>query len=398
MLCLAFVFLPIVAVAQRIEPGSLQSVGVEVDLWQRALLHRMADSVHHGAFELIDSLLRSTGKIEVIHRNEHGLLALLRGDRPGRRLALRSEVALVDTLQIAPYVSQLHGRLLNWYHAESALLLGAAKMLAQMQETLRGDIYFVFEAHEARECGSAHALAQAQPLQRVEAVYSLALEAGGQGGVVGLLPTGEVSPAEDGFRLQLIGRGGDGASPEQCADAIVASAALVGALQTLVSRGAPPREATTLTIGRIEAGESAKRIASRALLEGTVYTRSISERERMSAGIHSMGEGLARAYGVAWRCDYARGAQPLRNDGKLTDAARIAAEKAVGKGAVRRRGEIHQGVCLSGFASLAPLCIYTVSAEDIGEGSRRGPYVSQATLVSGLKVEVQLALEFLGRR
>lgn len=396
--CVAFIFLPLLAVAQRVEPGSLQTVSVEVEMWQRALLRREADSAQRGQLDLIDSLLRGTGKIEVLQRGEQGLLALLRGDRPGRRVALRAEVGPVDTLQIAPYVSQRHGRLLNWRHAESALLLGVAKILAQMQETLRGDIYFIFEVHEARECSSARALAGAQALQRVEAVYSLALEAGGQGGIVGLLPAGEVSPAEDGFRLQLLGRGGDGALPEQCADAVVAGSALVGALQTLVSRGASPRAATTLTIGRIQAGESAKRVASRALLEGTVYTRSASERDRMAAGIRTMGEGIARAYGVALRSDYAHGAQPLRNDGELTEAAHVAAEKAVGKRAVRRRGEIHQGVCLSGYASLAPLCLYTVSAEDTDGAARVGPYVSQATIAIGLKVEVQLALEFLGRR
>lgn len=398
--CCVFLFslFPAEGLAQRMDQVSLQSVSGEVDAWQREMLRRMRNEADgNRPLSLIDSVLRSTGTIDIVSSSASGLVALLRGDRPGRRVALRAVVAPIDSALFRQF-TPCDGCLLNWRHAESALLLGTAKLLASMQGTLRGDVYFIFQVDTKGGCGGAEGLSALGYLQRVEAIYSMALEAGEVEGIVSLLRAGEVSPAEDFFQISVYGRGGNGASPDRGVDALVAGAALVGTLQTLVSRGASPWESTVVNVGRFAAGESVATVASRAHVEGVTYTWNGAERERVEAGVRAKVDGVAKAYGVAVRLNYEKGAKPLRNDGQLTEVVRVAAVKAVGKMAVRTRGVLDQGENLSCYASVAPLCMFTLSAGKMTEERTAEPYVSVNGVMGGLKVGVQLALEFLGRR
>lgn len=398
MLGVFLVWLPGVIMAQHSSEGSLQMVSAAADGWQRELYRLMRGGEAQLSLAFVDSVLGSREHIEIVSRSEQGVVARLRGDRPGRRIALRAVISPMDAMQKAPHFVPQRGQLLGWHHAESALLLGAAKMLELMQGSLRGDVYFIFEMNAGKgACESAEVLARVKELQRVEAVCSMALEAEVPDGSVGILPEGVVSPTEDYFKLLLYGREGDGATPERCADALVAGAALVGVLQTLVSRGAAPHEATVVNVGKMAAGESARLVAGQALLEGAVYTHSIAERKRVELGIREQADGIAKAYGVAVRCDYVKGPSPLRNDGKLIGVVQSAAVKAVGKNAVRQRGSVNRGETLSCYASVAPLCLFTIGAGDVSEVGAT-PYVPLTTMMGALKAETQLILEFLERR
>src|SRR6185437_1799127 len=109
---------------------------------------------------------------------------------------------------------------------------------------------------------------------------------------------GPIFAFADAFVIELRGGGGHGAIPHQVADPIVASAELIVALQTLVSRESPPIEPAVLTIGSIHGGTAPNIIPSRVELHGTLRVFDPALRERLLARLRQVLDGVAATFRV----------------------------------------------------------------------------------------------------
>lgn len=202
-----------------------------------------------------------------------GTIAYLKGTEGNKTVAYRADIdALsVDEQTGIEYCSTKHGFMHACGHdGHTAILLGFARYAAEHQENIKNNLLFIFQPAEEGP-GGAEPIVNAGILEKykVDNIFGLhiypeieeskvACRAGAM-----MAQTGE-------FDINIKGRSAHGAMPHKGSDALLAAAATVTALNTVVSRNVDPLEPAVLTIGRMESGERRNVIAGEAILEGTM--------------------------------------------------------------------------------------------------------------------------------
>ncbi len=190
-----------------------------------------------------------------------GVRGLLRGRKPGKTIALRADM---DALPIqeesdAPYRSANPGLMHACGHdAHTAMLLGAAMLLAEHRKDLDGNVVFIFQP--AEEIGEgAKKLVEEGVLAGVDGIVGIHVSSSLDSGTFHYRP-GPFMAAGDFFDVKITGKGGHGAMPHLAVDPITIAANAVIALQTLVSREVDPIESAVVSICKMEAGGKAYNI------------------------------------------------------------------------------------------------------------------------------------------
>lgn len=296
-------------------------VGIEdeIILWRRHIhAHPELGYEEHETAAFVAQKLRSFG-IEV-HEGVGGtsVVGVLRGAKPGRCVALRADM---DALPIQeetelPFVSQNPGCMHACGHdGHTAMLLGAARVLAGMQSELQGVVKFIFQS--AEECsprGGAIPLIEAGVMEnpKVDFVFALHLWPEVPFGKVGI-KAGPLMSASDRIQVNVTGRGGHGAAPHAAIDSVVVASHIVTALQSIVSRQMNPLEPVVVTIGRFIAGQRHNVIAPTAYLDGTVRTQNEAVRHGLPQKISQLVESIAAGFGASASVEYEFGYPTLHN-------------------------------------------------------------------------------------
>jgi len=282
-----------------------------------------------------------------------GVIGKLRLGASDRAIGLRADMdALpVDELNGFAHRSQHPGCMHACGHdGHTAMLLGAAEALAAGAADFDGSVYFIFQPAEEHEGGGRvmveQGLFEQHPMQ---AVYGLHNWPGLPVGQLAVMP-GPVMAGTDRFGIIVTGRGGHAAMPRQAADTVVAGAALVQALQTLVSRNSDPLEPTVLSVTRFHAGHADNVLPEAAQLGGTVRSFSPEQQALMEEGMGRICAGVAATYGVAVALDYQRGYPPTVNS--AAEAALCHEVAAAVLGAENVRGDLRPSMGAEDFAYL----------------------------------------------
>lgn len=261
----------------------------------------------------------------------HGITAELYGGRPGPIIAIRAEM---DALPIQEetglsFASSRPGVMHACGHdAHTAMLLGAAMLLRGQQ--FAGTVRFLFQAAEEVNAG-AKAMIQDGALNGVDEIYGLHNLPTLSAGMVAT-KFGSLMGSVDRIEITVEGRGGHGAIPDQSVDPVVCSAAMVTALQTVVSRELSPFEPSVITIGSIRAGEANNVIPQRAELTGTVRTFDPRVQETMAARIERIVTQTAEAYRCKADLRYIRQVPVLVNDDVCVRHVESVCDRTIGAG------------------------------------------------------------------
>ncbi|MCD7953015.1 MAG: amidohydrolase [Synergistaceae bacterium] len=265
-----------------------------------------------------------------------GVSALLRGGLPGPVVALRADMdALSITEKTAvDYASRNPGVMHACGHdGHTAMLLSAAAVLCEMKEDLPGSVRFIFQpAEEKTPRGGAQWMIEDGVLDspRVDAVLGMHLWPSLPTGEIAIQP-GAVSAASDHLTIKVSGKASHGAIPDEGIDANLAAAAVLVALQGIVSRRVPPRESAVVSIGTMNGGTKYNIIAEEAVLDGTVRTFNPSVREMMPKWIEQAAKGAAEAYGASAAVDYVKGYPSVINAPEVAEIAHEAAAAVFGE-------------------------------------------------------------------
>jgi amidohydrolase len=279
---------------------------------------------------LIAERLRALG-LEVRHPvAKTGVLAVLKGGKPGPAVALRADI---DALPVqekndVPYRSEVPGvKHACGHDAHTAMLLGAAEMLAKLRAELPGSVVFLFQPAEegapAGEEGGAALMLKEGLLDspKVAAIYGLHVDPTLDAGQAGWA-SGPIFAGSDRFTLEVAGHRTHGAAPHTGLDPIPIAAELIQALQLVVSRQTDARDAKVLTIGSIHGGNRFNIVAEGVTMEGTLRTLSRATREDVIARMQRTVEGVAKAGGTTAALAFDADANPpTRNDAALTRAS-----------------------------------------------------------------------------
>jgi amidohydrolase len=264
-----------------------------------------------------------------------GVVGFIEGKQKDKVIALRADM---DALPIkeandVPYCSKNSGVMHACGHdAHSAILLGAARILNDIKESLEGSIKLIFQPSEEAFPGGAKVMIEEgvlenPPVRHVigEHVYPT-LEAG----KVGFRP-GMYMASTDEIYLTVKGKGGHAATPDLNVDPVLIASHIVVALQQLVSRMAKPWIPTVLSFGRMIADGRTNIIPNEVTLEGTLRTFDEEWRAQAHEKITQMAEHLAQSMGGHCEVRIAHGYPFVVNDDKLTAALKRYAIEYLGE-------------------------------------------------------------------
>ena len=275
-----------------------------------------------------------------------GVVALLRGGKPGKTVAIRADIdALpVQELNDVPYKSKTPGKMHACGHdVHITAAIGAAMLLAQHRESLAGNVKFLFQPAEEGP-GGAEPMIQDGALEnpRVDAIIGGHVWGSLDSGVVEVLP-GPIMASADIIRLTIHGKGGHAAHPHTSIDPIVIGSEIVSALQKIVSRQTDPTEAAVISICLFRAGDTFNVIPNSAYLEGTVRTLNNTLRQEIPKKIESVIRGITEPYGATYELDYYFGYPVTVNDPGITESVRQSAAKILGAENVRTAARASMG-------------------------------------------------------
>ncbi|MCA0969661.1 amidohydrolase [Halobacillus litoralis] len=248
----------------------------------------------------------------------NGVLATLKGGKPGKTVALRADFdALpIQELNDVSYKSKNDGVMHACGHdGHTASLLGLAEALLPFQDQLPGTIVFLHQHAEEYSPGGAKPIMDSGKLDHVDAVFGTHIWVNAPTGVI-QTSKGPFMAGADRFELTIQGKGGHGAIPHQTKDAIVIASQVVTQLQQVVSRRVDPLKTAVLSIGTFEAGHAFNIISDSARLTGTVRTFDPEVQELIIEEMEKIIKGTCVANGADYDLNYERGYPPVVNHSK----------------------------------------------------------------------------------
>ena len=349
-----------------------------------------------------------------------GVVALLRGALPGPTIMLRADMDALPVTERTdvPFrstaTSEFRGRQVGVMHAcghdaHTAILMGAAEVLAGLRERLPGTVMFVFQPAEEGvpegEQGGAPLMMQEGlfEIAKPDAIFGLHVGSLLHTGTVGLRP-GPLMAGSDFFRIIVTGRQSHGARPWAGIDPIVTAAQIVNSLQTIVSR---QTDITALpavvSIGAINGGVRHNIIPESVEMLGTMRTFSPASRQEVIDRILRVVTNVAEANGATATLAMMPAPNPVvDNDVALTQNVVASLRAALGDDAVKLIGLLTVAEDFSYYARQAPSVYYWVGITPPGQDLRTAPdnhsdrfYLDENGIAVGLKSMLHIAVDYL---
>jgi hippurate hydrolase len=297
-------------------------------------LHRNPEllyDVERTASKVADAL-RAAGVDEVVTgMGRTGVVGVIRGntDTRGRMIGLRADMdALPITEQTgAPWTSTKPGVMHACGHdGHTTMLLGAARQLAESR-AFDGTVIVIFQPAEEGGAGAKamidDGLFERFPVQEIYGLHNLPNLPLGQFAIT----PGATMASVDEIRISVEGIGGHAAFPHQTVDPITVTAALIQAVQTIVSRNVDPLKSAVVSITTINGGDAFNVIPPAITLTGTVRTLDEGIRDLVEKRLRKAVAGIADAFDAKAELKYVRSYPvTVNNAAKLENAVRAAAE------------------------------------------------------------------------
>ena len=280
-----------------------------------------------------------------------GVVAILKGGKPGPVVALRADIDALPVIERAdlPFASKeitiYKDKSTGVMHAcghdtHIAMLLGAAEVLSAVRKDLKGTVKFIFQPCEegppAGEEGGAKMMVKEGVLDnpKVDVIFGQHIASGVELGKF-TYRSGSVSAENDIFRIVVHGKQSHGAAPWSGVDPIVTASQIVVAIQTIISRNMPlVSNAAVVTVGSFQSGNRENIIPEEAVLLGTIRTLDTSMRNTIHKRLREVVEHIAASAGATADISISMEDAMLVNDPTLTESMAPTLQGIVGKGNV----------------------------------------------------------------
>ncbi len=302
-----------------------------------------------------------------------GVVGILKGAKKGRVVALRADMDALPVQEMSEveFRSGVNGVMHACGHdTHVAMLLGAARILAEHRKELQGTVKFLFQpAEEHGGRGGAMPMIEDGAMKdpKVDFVFGLHIDSTRKSGVFGM-KEGAIAAAPDTFKIRIIGRGGHGSAPHETVDPIYIAAQLILALQGVSSRMIDPVRPFVISIGAVHSGTKENIIPDEAVLDGTIRTLDEATRRRAKAKVAEVAKGVCRTFGARAEVQFEKDAYPVTvNDAKATEGAERVLRRIPGT-KVKRIEAILGGEDFSRFLQKAPGTFYFLGTNNQAKG------------------------------
>ena len=311
--------------------------------------------------------LQKFGVDEIRRVGDTGLVARVPGrDRKAPVVALRGDI---DALPIQEATGlEFASRNAGVMHAcghdvHATWAVGAAALLAA--SPANGDVLIVLQPAEETGRG-ALSIIDSGALDDARVIFGGHVDRRFEVGYV-VADEGPLAASADMFTIELIGAGAHAARPHEARDPIVAAAAVVTALQTIVSRRLNPATPGVVTVGTLNAGSAHNVIPDRATITGTVRAIEPKSRALMLDELRKVAESVASGFGVEARVIIDDGTPPVVNPPEATGWARDAVASILGDGGRLPLGFLNLAAeDFAHYMERMPGCFLRIGARELG--------------------------------
>ena len=283
----------------------------------------------------VEGKLKEYGIPFTENSHDSGLIAVIKGGKPGKTLALRADM---DALPITEenevdYKSRHKGAMHACGHdTHMAMLLGAAKVLNEHKDELCGNVKLFFQTNEEGSRG-AERMVNDGCMDDVDAVFGThigcILSKDLPSGTVVAVP-GCCMASFDKFVIKVKGTGCHGSTPEKGVDPINIAAHIVINLQEVLAREIAAVKPAVLTIGKFNAGVAYNVIPSEVVIEGTIRALEEDVRQELAKRIGEISKATAETFRGSAEYEMIWGAPPVVNDAKMAELAADSARDVLG--------------------------------------------------------------------
>ena len=285
-----------------------------------------------------------------------GLIAKLKGPKPGKTVLVRADIDALPILEDSgvEYTSQTKGIMHACGHDGHATIAAhVAAVFAQFRDQIEGEVRFAFQPAEEIVSG-ARPMVEAGVLEGVDSVVGLHLYSMMPAGMVGVR-SGPSMAAADAFTVNLTGKGAHAAMPHEGVDTVLIASHIIVALQSLVSRETDPINTSVITIATVTAGEGAHNIIPEtAELKGTLRTFDAKLRDKLIRRIEELCQGIAGAMGGSAEIVWRAGSPAVVNDASMVERFRQVAAGVLGEQAILETPPVMGGDDMAEFLNRRP--------------------------------------------
>lgn len=339
---------------------------------------------------------------------KYGVVATIKGGRPGRTVAFRADfdaLPITETNDV-PYKSLEVGvKHACGHDAHTTIALGAAEILWRHRDTLPGTVVIVFQPCEegappGEECGASVMIAEGlMDRIRPDAMFGLHSMPSNEVGTASFTPGAEMA-STDRFTITVTGKQTHGAAPHLGIDPIVTASQIVLSLQTIDSRRIDPLEPVVVSVGSFQAGNRFNIIPDRAVLQGTIRTLSSAVRDESRKLVESIAVKTAAAADATASVTFDIPHPVLVNDAALTQWAEGSLAKSLGASSVRRDPPRMIAEDYARFAELVPSFYFFLGVGNRSKGITAALHtpdfdIDEDALTVGTEVVVNLLTDWL---
>lgn len=339
-----------------------------------------------------------------------GLIATIQGEAPDaydeqghprHRIALRCDIDALPVLEQtnASYASRNEGVMHACGHdCHIAMMLGAVRILHKLRSYLRGEVRILFQPAEEISIGSRRMIS-AGALDGVESIYGAHIWSEVEAGTVSI-ESGPRMANTDWFRVDVSGSSAHGAMPHKGVDAIVVGAAIIDALQVVVSRDVSPFDPVVLTIGEFHGGVARNVMAGTSYLTGTVRSFDPKVREFLRERMGFMVQHVAKSYSAKAEFEWQTGNSALINDKVCARRAVRSAIRILGEEALAKYEGTLSGEDFSEYLRMVPGVFVFIGGRNPKVGADHPQHscyyeIDESVLSGGSKLAAQYAFDFL---
>jgi hippurate hydrolase len=261
-----------------------------------------------------------------------GAVAVLNAGKTGRSVLLRGDMDALpmDEATGLEFASTVPGRMHACGHdTHTAMLAGAARLLAARADQLEGEVRFMFQPGEEGFHGARFMLEDGVLDPLPEAAFALHVMPNAPHGTIGSR-AGTLLASADMLEIAVVGRGGHASMPHDARDPVPVACEIVLALQAMVTRRFDATDAVVVTVAQMEAGSAHNIIPDRAQMKGTIRTLSPTNREAVGQAIRQLAEHIAAAHDCLAEVTITEGFPPTVNDPRAVALAETVATGLAG--------------------------------------------------------------------
>ncbi|NML23404.1 amidohydrolase [Pseudoflavitalea sp. G-6-1-2] len=368
--------------------------------------------------EYVAALLKSFGLEVQTGIAKTGVVAILKGGKPGPVVALRADMDALPVKERVdiPFKSTVTADYLGQnvpvmhacgHDSHVSMLLGTAQLLASIKSEVPGTVKFIFQPAEegppGDEEGGAPLMVKEGVMDnpKVDAVFGMHIQSDIEVGKLEYKP-GAFMASSDWFTIHIKGKQSHGSQPWKGVDPIVAATAIINGLQTIVSRQSELTKApVVITVGKFNSGVRPNIMPEEAVLEGTIRTLDSKMQQETHERIRKMATGIAADYGASATVNIDTKTLVTFNDPALVKLMTNSLESAAGKDNVKEREWVTGAEDFSFYGTKAPAFFFYIGGMPKGSDKSKAPphhtpdfFIDDSQLDLGVKTFCQLVFDY----